>query len=137
MTDVLQLVDVHKTYPGRDGPVRVLAGIDLEIRSGEVVWLRGPSGSGKTTLLAIAGLLAPPTCGEVHIGGEPVIGLSSARSAAFRARSLGFVFQQHNLIGHLTAVENIVLPAIAPRRSAEVKAREMLAELGLTHRRTS
>lgn len=134
MTHVLQLADVRKTYPARDDRMCVLAGVTLAIRPGEVVWLRGASGSGKTTLLTIAGLLAPPDSGEVRINGVAATGLSNTRIAALRGHSLGFVFQQHNLISHLTAVENIVLPARDGKRSAEHRARSMLANLGLDHR---
>jgi ABC-type lipoprotein export system ATPase subunit len=112
----------------------VLSNVNLAVSRGEIVWLRGVSGSGKTTLLNLAGLLAAPDAGLVRIGGEQAVGLSDRRAARMRAQTLGFIFQQHNLIGHLTAVENIVLPALRPERHAEEQARIMLTELGLRER---
>ncbi|MBU2664492.1 ATP-binding cassette domain-containing protein [Actinoplanes bogorensis] len=112
----------------------VLRGVRLEVRPGEIVWLRGRSGTGKSTLLTIAGLLTRPDGGTVRIGGTDTRGLGERELAMTRATRLGFVFQQHNLFGHLTAIENVVLPAVGPRAGARRRAADMLAGLGLAGR---
>jgi len=109
MSSILNLDEVSRVYPGVQ-PVAALAEISLAVASGELVTVMGPSGSGKSTLLAVAGGLEQPTEGTVTVNGEPIAGLSAAALAALRRRSIGFIFQQYNLVPLLTAVENVALP---------------------------
>lgn len=107
---VLRLVGVTQQYGQGATAVSALSGVDLEVRRGELVAVMGASGSGKSTLLAIAGGLARPTTGEVVIEGAFLSEQSAADVARLRRRSLGFVFQDFNLIPTLTAIENVTLP---------------------------
>ena len=107
---VLSLVGVTQQYGHGATAVSALSGVDLEVRRGELVAVMGASGSGKSTLLAIAGGLARPTTGEVVIEGAFLSEQSAADVARLRRRSLGFVFQDFNLIPTLTAIENVTLP---------------------------
>ncbi|MEN2738020.1 ABC transporter ATP-binding protein [Microbacterium sp. X-17] len=135
---VLRLVGVSRQYGSGETAVTALSGIDLEVARGELVAVMGASGSGKSTLLAIAGGLAAPTSGEVVVEGEFLSGLSSSRLAALRRRSLGFVFQDFNLIPTLTALENITLPLELDGFGARVArraGRDALASVGLDDRR--
>ena len=132
---------VTKVFGSGDTRVQVLRGIDVEVAPGEITLLVGPSGCGKTTLISIvAGLLAPTT-GEVRIFDRRLGDLRGDALVAFRARMIGFVFQQYNLLPALTAAENACLPLIVQgrRRSEALRvAREMLAAVGLgdkTHAR--
>jgi lipoprotein-releasing system ATP-binding protein len=128
---------VTKTY--RDGfrRVEVLRGIDLTVEAGEMVAIVGPSGSGKSTLLHLLGALDRPDVGTVEIGGQSLAALSGAKIAAFRNRTLGFVFQFHQLLPDFTALENVMLPGriagMEPRKVLE-NARRLLAEVGLAER---
>ncbi|MCU1526909.1 MAG: transporter ATP-binding protein [Frondihabitans sp.] len=111
MSDVLLRLDGVSMHYGHGATAVVaLAGIDLEVKRGELVAIMGASGSGKSTLLTIAGALTKPTGGEVVIGDEWVSELDAGQLAALRRRTLGFVFQDFNLIPALTAVENVSLP---------------------------
>lgn len=111
MTDtVLRLIGVTQQYGVGATAVSALSGVDLEVSRGELVAVMGPSGSGKSTLLAIAGGLAIPTTGEVVVEGEYLSEQSPKQLARLRRRSLGFVFQDFNLIPTLTALENVTLP---------------------------
>lgn len=134
---VLRLDGVSKQYGSGPTAVTALSGIDLAIARGELVAVMGASGSGKSTLLAIAGGLTTPTSGEVIVEGEYVSALSPARLAALRRRSLGFVFQDFNLIPTLTALENVTLPLELDgfgRRVAHRAGRDALAAVGLGDR---
>ncbi len=111
MTDpVLRLVGVTQQYGQGATAVSALSGVDLDVARGELVAVMGASGSGKSTLLSIAGGLATPTTGEVVIEGAYLSEQSPAQLARLRRRSLGFVFQDFNLIPTLTAIENVILP---------------------------
>jgi putative ABC transport system ATP-binding protein len=111
MSDALLRLDGVTMHYGHGATAVVaLAGIDLEVKRGELVAIMGASGSGKSTLLTIAGGLTKPTGGEVIIGGEWVSELDAGQLATLRRRTLGFVFQDFNLIPALTAVENVSLP---------------------------
>jgi putative ABC transport system ATP-binding protein len=116
------------------GAHRALAGVDLAIRTGEVLAIVGPSGSGKTTLLhVLAGILRPDE-GEVVLDGNRIDRLGEAKRSALRRHEFGFVFQQGLLVGELTAVENTALPLLlagAHRKQALAGAREWLERLGL------
>lgn len=130
----LHLAGVSKSYSTQAGRLDVLIDVTLDVAPGSVVWLRGASGAGKTTLLSIAGLLAAPSTGAVIIDGQPVDRLGGRHRARLRARKLGFVFQQHNLIGALTALDNVMLPALTSVGAARHRACELLAAVGLTER---
>jgi putative ABC transport system ATP-binding protein len=134
---ILRLDGVSKQYGAGLTAVTALAGVDLEVGRGELVAVMGASGSGKSTLLAIAGGLAAPTSGEVVVEGAYVSQLSPARVAALRRRSLGFVFQDFNLIPTLTALENVTLPLELdgfPARVARRAGVDALASVGLGDR---
>lgn len=106
---ILQLRGVVKDYGGA-ARSRVLHGIDLELRRGELAALVGPSGSGKSTLLNLVGLLDRPSEGELRVSGRSVAELSEAELTALRGRAIGFVFQFHHLLSCLSAVENVMMP---------------------------
>jgi putative ABC transport system ATP-binding protein len=134
---VLELHDVSKTYGQGAAEVHALAGIDLTVAAGAMVAVMGPSGSGKSTLLTIAGTLEQPTSGRVRIDGVDVAGLSRNARAGLRRRSIGYVFQDYNLLAGLTAVENVALPlelSGVPARGARAAGARVLEELGLAER---
>jgi len=128
-----ELRDVEKTF--RD--VHAVDGVDLDVAPGEFVVVAGPSGSGKTTLLQLLGALDRPTRGEIRFEGRPLERMGDGELARLRRETLGFVFQQFNLIPTLTAQQNVEV-ALAPTggRGAERRgrARELLARVGLEHR---
>ena len=131
---MLQARQVEKTY----GKLKVLKGIDLEIQAGEVVAIVGASGAGKSTLLHILGTLDSPDAGKVFIKNQDVFAQSPRNLAAFRNKSIGFVFQFHNLLPEFSALENVMIPALISNHSDErairKKAQELLDRLGLTDR---
>ena len=127
--------DVRKSFDG--GTIRALDGVSLELDAGELVALTGPSGCGKSTLLNLIGALDRPDSGEIHVGGEDVTRLADA--SRYRATTVGFVFQFHNLMTTLTALENVQIPMLGqrPRAEREERARGLLAEVGLGAREQS
>jgi putative ABC transport system ATP-binding protein len=136
MTNVLEISNVSKSYPGTP-PVTALAAVDLEIHSAERAAVLGPSGSGKTTLLHVIGTLERPSSGTVRISGEEVSSLSDAQLSGVRARRLGFVFQAFYLLDHLDAVQNVALGLLyrgLPSRDRRAAAVEALDRVGLGHR---
>jgi putative ABC transport system ATP-binding protein len=126
---------VRKSFEG--GRIRALEDVSLELDPGELVALTGPSGCGKSTLLNLIGALDRPDAGEIWVGGEDVTRLDDP--SRYRADTVGFVFQFHNLITTLTALENVQVPMLGKRRRAERerRARELLDEVGLTERADS
>ena len=131
---VLQLVGVTQQYGQGTTAVSALSGVDLTVQQGELVAIMGASGSGKSTLLSIAGGLATPTTGEVIIEGSYLSEQSRAQLAKLRRRSLGFVFQDFNLIPTLTAMENVILPLELDGfrgRVARRAGKDALASVGL------
>ncbi|MBL8971109.1 MAG: ABC transporter ATP-binding protein [Myxococcales bacterium] len=134
---VLELRGVIKEF-GDAVVTRVLHGIDLRLEQGEFAALIGPSGSGKSTLLNLVGLLDRPTAGQVWVHGERTDQLDDDELTRLRARSLGFVFQFHHLVGALSAVENVMMALAAdqPRLTREMRQRSVaaLAEVGLADR---
>ena len=135
---MIEISAVHKAFnQGQHNEYWALQGIDLRIEAGKVKAFRGPSGSGKTTLLTIVGCLARPTSGRVRLRGEEVSGLPERFLTEIRRRSFGFVFQQFNLIRGLSALENIILPALPtgrPRAQLVAAAMALLEQLQLTQR---
>jgi lipoprotein-releasing system ATP-binding protein len=131
--------DVKKKFVHMGRELEVLRGIDLAIEEGELVAIVGASGAGKSTLLHCIGSLDLPTSGSIRIGGEELTGLSSARLAALRNRSIGFVFQFHHLLPEFSALENVMMPGLIQgksKRDMEPVAHELLAEVGLSERAT-
>jgi putative ABC transport system ATP-binding protein len=110
MSTVLEIRDLTRIHGQGESEVHALRGVSLTVESGELVAVMGPSGSGKSTLLTIAGGLDSPTGGTVSIEGIEIGGLSRKELAALRRRSIGYVFQDFNLIPALTAAENVALP---------------------------
>jgi putative ABC transport system ATP-binding protein len=126
---------VRKSF--EDGRIRALEDVTLSLAPGELVALTGPSGCGKSTLLNLIGALDRPDAGEIVVGGRDVTHLDDA--ARYRAEVVGFVFQFHNLIATLNALENVQIPMLGMRGPAarERRARELLAEVGLAERAQS
>ena len=125
---MIQLQDITKSF----GTLRVLRGISLDVRQGEVVSIVGPSGAGKTTLLQIMGTLDRPDTGTVVIDGTSVQQMQERELAAFRNRHIGFVFQFHQLLPEFTALENVMIPALIAgqtQQEARKMARAMLSLL--------
>jgi putative ABC transport system ATP-binding protein len=106
----LEMKNVSKTYGEGATEVRALSDIDFAVEGGQLVAVMGSSGSGKSTLLTIAGSLETPTRGEVMIGGAALSTMSRNDQARMRRRSIGYVFQDYNLLAGLSAVENVSLP---------------------------
>ena len=137
---LLELRDVTKTYVAADGvpPVPVLRGASLAVQPGEALAILGPSGSGKTTILNLIGSLDRPDGGSVLLAGQDLTALSEAALAEVRNRSIGFIFQSHHLLPHLSVLENVLVPALAATGrltpDAEARARALLDRVGLAQR---
>jgi len=117
------------------GVLDILCDIDFELQRGQTVAIVGASGSGKSTLLALMAGLDTPTRGTVRIDGSDIFALDEDQRAALRARKVGFVFQSFQLLGNLTALENVMLPLeLAGRRDAQAAAKRMLERVGLGQR---
>jgi putative ABC transport system ATP-binding protein len=133
----LELHDVSKTYGQGAAKVTALHGISLTVERGSLVAVMGPSGSGKSTMLTIAGSLEDPTSGEVFVDGRSLSAMSRNDKAGLRRRTIGYVFQDFNLLPGLTAVENVALPLELDGTSARRAARSaaaVLEDLGLADR---
>jgi len=133
---MLEVDRLAKSFPAAGGPVHVLDDVSLRIAPGGRMAIMGPSGSGKSTLLSILGTLDEPTAGSVRLDGSDPFALSAVERAAFRNRAIGFVFQEHHLLGGLTALDNVVLPALATGSAAPAvveRARMLLERVGLAH----
>jgi ABC-type lipoprotein export system ATPase subunit len=134
---VVELRGLSRTY-GSDPPVEALRGVDLTIRRGDWLSVVGPSGSGKSTLLNILGCLDHPTAGTYRIDGIDVAGLSDEERTAVRAQKIGFVFQTFHLLGHRTAIENVMLAelyGVGEREGRRERAFAALERVGMAHRR--
>ncbi len=133
----LELRDVSKVYGAGANEVQALHNVSLSVERGSLVAVMGPSGSGKSTLLTIAGSLEEPTGGEVMVGGAALSALSRNAKAQLRRRTIGYVFQDFNLLPGLTAVENVSLPLELDgvgAKKAQAVAMASLEELGLAER---
>jgi putative ABC transport system ATP-binding protein len=131
---MIQVTDLHKSYPMGPRRLEVLKGIDLSIDAGEFVAVMGASGSGKSTLLNILGLLDTYDRGEYRLNGERIWELSEKRAARLRNRHLGFVFQSFNLIAFKNAMENVALPLFyqkVGKKKRNAIAMQFLERLGL------
>ncbi len=132
--NILELRDVHRTHGEGEFAVHALAGINLTVAPGELVAVMGPSGSGKSTLLNLAGGLDRPTSGQVIVEGKVLGEMNRRQLAGARRRSIGYVFQDLNLLPSLTAGENVALPLEldgASVRTARKAAIAALSEVGL------
>ena len=133
---VLACEGLSKTYQGPQ-PVAVLRGVDLEVHRGERIAIMGKSGSGKSTLLQLLGGLDVPSAGPVRVGERDLGQMGETERAAFRNRTLGFVYQFHHLLPEFTAAENVAMPLLIrrlPRAEALARASRALAEVGLASR---
>ncbi|MGB7541319.1 MAG: ABC transporter ATP-binding protein [Burkholderiales bacterium] len=140
--ETLRLEGVRKSYnTGTPTEIEVLHGIDLVLRHGEFAALVGPSGGGKSTLLNVVGLLDPPDGGRIFIAGQETSALDDAERTRLRGRSIGFVFQYHYLLPAFTAIENVMMPALAARGRPDDEMRDaaaaLLDKVGLTPWRDS
>jgi lipoprotein-releasing system ATP-binding protein len=134
---VLALAGVVRGYVTTAGTLTVLNGIDLTVKSGELVALVAPSGVGKSTLLHVAGLLEKPDAGEVRINGRVASRLNDLARTALRRRDIGFVYQFHHLLPEFTALENIVMPQMIAglgKDEAEARARQLLGYMRIEAR---
>jgi putative ABC transport system ATP-binding protein len=133
----LELHDITKVYGEGSTMVHALSRIELSVDAGSLVAVMGASGSGKSTLLTIAGSLEDPTSGEVFVGGSPLLLLSRNAKARLRRQSIGYVFQDYNLLAGLSAIENVSLPLEldgVSARKAQAAAMEALDDFGLRDR---
>ena len=130
---MIKVSNIEKSF----GDLKVLRGVSLEVKKGEIVSIVGASGAGKTTRLQIIGTLLPADGGEVEINGTKLFALNEKRTAEFRNRHIGFVFQFHNLLPEFSALENVMMPALiggAKRKEAKQRALELLSAVGLSER---
>lgn len=138
-TPLVRLHDVTKRYPTPEGveALEVLSGITLEIAAGRSLAVVGPSGSGKSTLLNIMGALDKPTSGVVTLAGRDLAGMDEDALSLVRNRDIGFVFQMHHLLPHLTVLENVLVPTLVHQSRGEScvdRARRLLDRFGLAAR---
>ncbi|MDA0341320.1 MAG: ABC transporter ATP-binding protein [Proteobacteria bacterium] len=133
----LELRGVIRHYHQATEDLQILRGVDLRIERGEMVALVGPSGSGKSTLLHIAGLLEPPTAGQVLFDGRDCGPLSDSERTRIRRDGIGFVYQFHHLLPEFTALENVMVPQLIgglDKGEARDRARQLLELVGLADR---
>lgn len=132
---IVELDHIRKQYGSAATDQVVLDDVSLRVEAGQSLAIVGVSGSGKTTMLNILGLLDRPTSGTLRLGGQDVASLDESALAALRNRKIGFVFQMHHLLPQLTVLENVLLPVLAQRKSADepavARARELLRRVGL------
>lgn len=132
---IISVEHVHKSVTDSTGTLAILRDIDFSLAARETAAIVGASGSGKSTLLSIIAGLDTPSQGTVRLAGQDLFALDEDERAALRARQVGFVFQSFQLMGNLTALENVMLPLeLAARRDARKAATDMLARVGLAER---
>ncbi|XOB42459.1 MAG: ABC transporter ATP-binding protein [Candidatus Nealsonbacteria bacterium] len=134
---VIKLNNVWKVYQLGKVELTALKGVSLDITRGDFVSIMGPSGSGKSTLLNMIGCLDIPTKGKVVLKGKDVSKLTEDQLSQLRGETIGFVFQEFNLLAHLTAIENVMLPMIFQGKTLEQRkkrAKELLTSVGLEKR---
>ncbi len=135
--NILQTTDLTRVYHQGETSLAVLQNVDVAIKSGEIVALVGPSGSGKSTFLQAVGLLDQPTAGEIMIGGGNVDAMNDKQRTKIRRDKIGFVYQFHYLLPEFSAIENVVIPQMIAgisKKDAEIRAKELLETLKLSHR---
>ncbi len=134
---IIELRNVWKTYEIGSVKVNALSGISLKVKKGEFISIMGPSGSGKSTTMNMIGCLDIPTKGTIKLKGKDISTMTESELAQIRGKTIGFIFQQFNLIKTLTAKENIILPMIFQNvkpRERNKKAEELLEMVGLKNR---
>ncbi len=139
MSNLLEIRGLSKSYGSGANRLEVLSGIDLDLAIGTTTALVGASGAGKSTLMHLLGALDRPTAGSVSFRGENIFKKNERQLAAFRNRSIGFVFQFHHLLPEFTALENVMMPALiarVPRAEAMSMAHSLLEDVGLGQRMT-
>jgi putative ABC transport system ATP-binding protein len=138
MEPLIKLDDVWKRYNmGKSGGLTVLKEINLEIKQGEFIAITGPSGSGKSTIMHLLGALDVPSFGKIYLKGENISNMSESSLAFLRGNTIGFIFQQFNLLPTFSALENVMMPLELTNLSdkeARKKAEELLTQMGLKDR---
>ena len=135
LSSMISVSQVSKTVSDASGPLSILRDIDFSVGVGETVAILGASGSGKSTLLSIMAGLDTPSQGRVELAGQDIFAMSEDARAAWRGNHLGFVFQNFQLMGHLTALENVMLPLeLAGTSNATNLAKSILTQVGLAER---
>lgn len=136
---MLEVRGISKRYPSGEGSLTVIDEVSFDLEPGRRLAVMGPSGSGKSTLLSILGGLEPPSAGSVRLDGIDPFAGSAAQQAAFRNRRIGFVFQEHHLLPGCSAIDNVLVPALATGRVAReiaARGRRLLERVGLASRMT-
>jgi lipoprotein-releasing system ATP-binding protein len=139
MSNLLEVIDLYKSFNSVARRVEVLKGITLTVAAGETIALVGASGAGKSTLLHIMGALDRPTAGKVVFNGNDIFQFNDVSLASFRNRSVGFVFQFHHLLPEFSALENVMMPALISgmrKDEAGMLAERLIRDVGLSHRST-
>src|SRR5262245_60107583 len=136
MEPVIIVENLTKTYRMGTNEVHALDGVSFQVQAGEFVGLMGPSGSGKSTLLHLLGCLDRPTSGRYLLAGQDVSRLTNTQRATVRNRSIGFIFQQFNLLPRISALDNVLMPLLYRGRAADARKRAAaaLAVVGLQDR---
>ena len=135
LSSMISVSHVSKSVSDVSGPLSILRDIDFSVGVGETVAVLGASGSGKSTLLSIMAGLDTPSLGRVELAGQDIFAMSEDERAAWRGNHLGFVFQNFQLMGHLTALENVMLPLeLAGTSNAANLAKSILSQVGLAER---
>ena len=137
MAAIIKLTGINKIYRTEEIETQALENVNLEVKQGEFLSIMGPSGCGKSTLLNIMGLLDSPTSGTIEINGVRTDTMSDKELAAFRNKTLGFVFQRFHLITSLNVIDNVELPLLYRKMSSSERtalAKKVLERVGLSHR---
>jgi lipoprotein-releasing system ATP-binding protein len=139
MSNVIECRDIHKIFHDGSRELRILRGIDLEVREGELLAITGPSGVGKSTLLHIMGTLDTPSKGDLLIRGKAVTRMGGGVVNRMRNREIGFVFQFYHLLPEFNALENVMMPALCKggaKKECRERAEALLEKVGLKDRMT-
>ena len=137
MATMIKLTGINKIYRTEEIETQALENVNLEVQKGEFLSIMGPSGCGKSTLLNIMGLLDSPTSGTIEINGTRTENMGDKELAAFRNKTLGFVFQSFHLINSLNVIDNVELPLLYRKMSSSERtalAKQVLERVGLSHR---
>ena len=137
MATMIKLTGINKIYRTEEIETQALENVNLEVQKGEFLSIMGPSGCGKSTLLNIMGLLDTPTSGTIEINGTHTENMGDKELAAFRNKTLGFVFQSFHLINSLNVIDNVELPLLYRKMSSSERtalAKQVLERVGLSHR---